>query len=88
VPEEAKGKDDMSMTTCQGSNRRFVQISRHRYPIVPRSTQGRRTNRSGGRAYGSDGRSVWVAGAPNDTEVGVGGCGVEQGKVSEGVESP
>jgi hypothetical protein len=36
VPAEAKGKDDTSMTTCQESNRRFVQISRHRYPIVPR----------------------------------------------------
>jgi hypothetical protein len=39
-----------------------------------------------GELMGSGGRDVWVAGASEDQEVGVGGGGAEKGKVGQGVE--
>jgi hypothetical protein len=71
VPEEAKGKNDSSKTTCRETNRRFVLRSRHRHPLCseeyPRKTQAR------GDLVGSSGRGVRVAGAPEDPKVGIGG---------------
>jgi hypothetical protein len=64
-----------------------VVRSRHRYALCseeyPRKTH-RQEPGGGGKLMGSGGRSVWVADALEDPEVGVGGSGAEKGKVGRG----
>jgi hypothetical protein len=66
VPEQAEGKDDSSKTTCWETNRRFVVRLRHRCPLCSEEYQWKTSTGARDKLMGSNGRGVWVAGAPED----------------------
>jgi hypothetical protein len=56
-------------------------------PLVLRGVPKKDTlTRARGELMGSSGRGVWVAGAPEDPQVGVGGSGTEKARCGEGAE--
>jgi hypothetical protein len=65
--EEAKGKEDSSKTTCQETNRWFMERSRHRYPLMLRGVAKEETLIGAkSKLMGSGGKEVGVVNAPKD----------------------